>query len=1258
MGWHNPPISWAEYRRRLVGGRSPDDPEPSGDRKPADDPEPSGDVEPSGDRHPAHGRKPVGGPQPSADLESPEGTRPSGGLGSPGAGGEAGGERYGTEPVGGGRTRRRDRRLRALPGAGTDRYDVDRPGAVRAGGDRNGTNGGRAAVPPGAFRRAGRVRPVPYAELHCHTNYSFLDGASPPGQLAEQAARLGLAGLAVTDHDGFYGVVDFAEAARDHGLATVFGAELTLAAAPVASGPNQDPAGEHLLVLARGAEGYRRLATAISEAHLRGGRKGRPVYDPAQLAELGRGHWWVLTGCRKGAVPAALAAAGPGAAMADGRDAAEARLRELVAMFGADRVAVELTDHDRPDDDDRNEILAELAQRQRLPVVATGNVHYARPADGRLAAALAAVRARCSLDELAGWLPPAGAAFLRSGAEMAARFRGWPGAVESTVDIAADCAFDLRLVAPRLPDFDLPADVDSEMAYLRRLTYDGAAEHYGSAAQHPGAYEQIEHELAIIDELGFPGYFLVVWDIVRFCREKGILCQGRGSAANSAVCYALGITAADPIAYDLLFERFLAPERDGPPDIDIDIASDRREEVIQYVYTKHGRRHAAQVANVISYRPRMAVRDAAAALGYSPGQRDAWSRSLDGHASTVDGEGIPGQVIELADRMLGFPRHLGIHSGGMVICDRPVSEVCPVEHARMPGRTVLQWDKEGCAAIELVKFDLLGLGMLTALGEALRLVGQHHGERYTLHELPIEDEGVYQMLCEADSVGVFQVESRAQMATLPRLKPKCFYDLVVEVALIRPGPIQGGSVHPYLDRKNGRQPKTIPHPLMERALGKTLGVPLFQEQLMQLAMDVADFGPAEADRLRRAMGSKRSTERMEQLRRRLYEGMAGNGITGELADEIFTKLSAFANFGFPESHAISFAFLVYASAYLKRYYPAAFCAALLNAQPMGFYSPQTLVADARRHGVAILRPDINSSGAGATLEGRQRTDPAAGRQRTDPATGRQRADPAAGRQCADPAAGRQCAAPAPKKAPKRQWGVAGPAVRLGLSAVRGVGTELAEKIVAERQERGPYRDLIDLARRTGLGTAALEALATAGAFGGIGLTRRQALWAAGAAATERPDTLPGTGSGAAAPTLPGMDAVERIAADVWAIGLSTDSHPAEFARDRLDAAGARRIGELAGVADGDRVTVGGVVTHRQRPSTAGGVTFVNLEDETGMLNVICSPGVWRAHRRTARTAPAMLVRGRLERADGVTNLVAERIAPLSLSVRTASRDFR
>jgi error-prone DNA polymerase len=534
---------------------------------------------------------------------------------------------------------------------------------------------------------------------------------------------------------------------------------------------------------------------------------------------------------------------------------------------------------------------------------------------------------------------------------------------------------------------------------------------------------------------------------------------------------------------------------------------------------------------------------------------------------------------------------------------------------------VLQWDKDDCAAAGLVKFDLLGLGMLTALRTALDMISSHHNRQFTLDTLPKEDRRVYQMLCEADSVGVFQVESRAQMATLPRLKPARFYDLVVEVALIRPGPIQGGSVHPYIRRANGKEPATIAHQLMERALRKTLGVPLFQEQLMQLAIDVAGFSPADADQLRRAMGAKRSTQRMAELREKLYRGMAGNGITGELADEIYDKLSAFANFGFPESHAISFAYLVYASSYLKRFYPAAFCAALLNAQPMGFYSPQTLVADARRHGVTVLRPEINRSGAQAVLEGRHGV------------------------------------GPAPADAPRHRWGTHGPAVRLGLESVRLISSDVAKRIVAEREAHGPYRDLADLARRAELSAAQLEALATANAFGGLGLTRRQALWAAGAAATERVDRLPGTSSGARAPTLPGMDAVERIAADVWAIGMSTDSHPTEFARDRLDALGAVRIAELSGVTHGSRVLVGGVVTHRQRPATAGGITFVNLEDETGMLNVICSAGVWQRHRRAARTAAAMLVRGRLERADGVTNLVADRIDPLTLAVRSTSRDF-
>ncbi len=1078
------------------------------------------------------------------------------------------------------------------------------------------------------------VSTVDYAELHCHSNFSFLDGASQPEELVEEAYRLGLTGIALTDHDGFYGVVRFSEAARGQGVPTVFGAELSLGL-PGPQNGEPDPLGRHLLVLARNERGYARLSSAMADAHLAGGQKGRPLYDLEELAERAGGDWLLLTGCRKGPVPAALAL--------DGTAGAARELDRLVALFGEEQVVVELTDHDQPDDDERNDELAALARRFGLPTVATNNVHYAQPGRRRLATALAAVRARRSLDEIDGWLPAASTAHLRSGEEMAARFGAYPGAVRRAAEIAASCAFDLSLVAPSLPDFDLPAGFvvpigqPAEMAYLRWLTYQAAPARYGPPERAPAAYRQLDHELAIIDQLGYPGYFLVVWDIVQFCKRNNILCQGRGSAANSAVCYVLGITNADPIACELLFERFLAPERDGPPDIDVDIESDQREKVIQYVYDKHGRRHAAQVANVISYRPRSAVRDMAKALGYSPGQQDAWSKQIDrwGPAATVDIDDIPGQVVELANEVLKFPRHLGIHSGGMVICDRPVSEVCPVEHARMPNRTVLQWDKDDCAAVGLVKFDLLGLGMLSALHYALDLVAAYHGEKLELATIPPEDSEVYDMLCRADSIGVFQVESRAQMATLPRLKPRKFYDLVVEVALIRPGPIQGGSVHPYIRRANGQEEPTVPHPLLKKALDRTLGVPLFQEQLMQMAIDVAGFNAAEADELRRAMGSKRSAERMAKLRSRLYDGMAERGISGPLADQIFDKLSAFANFGFPESHAISFAHLVYTSSWLKRFYPAAFCAALLAAQPMGFYSPNSLVADARRHGVTVRRPDINASGVQATLEPSDddsviRIGPTA-----DGPTGR-----------------------APSKALPECWGIGGPAVRLGIASVRQISDEVAERIVAERVAGGRYRDLADLAGRIGLSVAQLEALATADAFACFGLSRREALWAAGAAAQERPGRLTGTATGVHAPPLPGMEPVERTAADVWATGLSPDSHPAEFARDKLVEAGAVRIEELGRIRHGARVRIGGVVTHRQRPATAGGITFLNLEDETGMANVICAPVVWQRYRRVARTSPALMIRGRLERVDGVINVIAERFDPLDLSIRSTSRDFR
>ncbi|HEX3825256.1 MAG TPA: error-prone DNA polymerase [Mycobacteriales bacterium] len=1067
------------------------------------------------------------------------------------------------------------------------------------------------------------TRVVPYAELHAHSSFSHLDGASLPEELVEQAVACGLTGLALTDHNGMYGVPRFAEAAQSHGLAAMYGAELSLdipvpttnaerSTSARAGAP--DPPGRHLLVLARDPAGYASLCRAISLAQRRGGAKGRPVYDLDELTELAAGRWLVLTGCRKGSVRQALES---GALGSFALDPARRALDELVARFGRDNVVVELSHARDPLADERYDALTRLADEQRLPVVATTAAHYHGSSRRPLATAMAAVRARRSLAELDGWLPSWADQALRTGEEMAQRFARWPGAVETAARLGEELAFPIQLIAPDLPPFPVPAG-HTEMTYLRELTMKGAANRYGPRRpESEKAYVQIEHELAVIEELRFPGYFLVVWDIVRFARESGILCQGRGSAACSAVCYALEITAVDAVLYGLLFERFLAAARNEPPDIDVDIESGRREEVIQYVYDRHGRDHAAQVANVITYRPRSALRDVAKALGYSTGQQDAWSKQIEHGFDATTVEGVPPKVLELAQELRNTPRHLGIHSGGMVICDRPIIEVCPVEWGRMPGRTVLQWDKDDCAAIGLVKFDLLGLGMLSALRYSFELIADWHGVTYDLDAIPKESPCVYDMVCKADTVGVFQIESRAQMATLPRLRPRNFYDLAVEVALIRPGPIQGDSVHPYIRRRHGREPVSYPHPILEDALKRTLGIPLFQEQLMQVAVAAANFTPSEADQLRRAMGAKRSDARIDALRQRLYDGMADNGITGAAADEIVDKIKAFAAFGFAESHAISFALLVYASSWLKLHYPAAFCAALINAQPMGFYSPQSLVADARRHGVETRKPDINISSAGATLEAGEGAS--------------------------------QCPC---LEAPQ-------PAVRLGLSSVRTIGDDLAKQIVAVREAGGPYTSMADLSHRVGCTTAQVEALATAGVFDGFGVARRDALWAAGAAAAVRPGQFDlATVDELATPDLPMMTEPEQLIADLWATGVTAQTYPTALVRDRLDSLGIVTALGLRSMADRTRVTVGGVVTHRQRPATARGVTFVNLEDETGMINVICSMQIWTRYRKIARGSAALLIRGMLQHTDGVVNVMAERIAPLSLGVRPSARNFR
>ena len=1130
-------------------------------------------------------------------------------------------------------------------------------------------------------RRTGAPR---YAELHAHSAFSFLDGACQPEELVAEAARLGLTALGLTDHNGLYGVVRLAEAARTAGLPTVIGAELTLGGAARTGGRAEkehaaaDPPGPHLVVLARGPEGYHRLARALSNAHLAAGRKDVLHLTVEELAATGAGEWMVLTGCRKGPVRAALRGGGvpggrapgnaPGSPTPAGYRAARTELDRLVGLFGRENIAVEVTASLAAHDAAEHSALAALASEFHVPLVATGNVHCAAPADQPLADVLAATRARMSVEELDGWLP-AHPAHLRSAEQMLHLHRRHPEAVGAAADLAEELSFDLQLIAPNLPPFPVPPG-HTEASWLRELTERGATERYGPrhAERTPGAWTTIDKELAIITELGFPGYFLIVHEIVDFCASRGILAQGRGSAANSAVCFVLGITAVDAVRHKMLFERFLSPGRSGPPDIDVDIESRRREEVIQFVYERYSRTHAAQVANVISYRPRSAVRDVARALGYEIGQADAWSKQIERWGAVPRDVGIPERVVGLADKMLRLPRHLGIHSGGMVLCDRPVIDVCPVEWATMPGRTVLQWDKDDCADAGLVKFDLLGLGMLTALRISFtELTNQgvlHEGRPIGLHDIPQEDPRVYDLLCAADTVGIFQVESRAQMATLPRLRPRTFYDIVVEVALIRPGPIQGGSVNPYIRRRLGREPVTYLHPLLKPALSKTLGVPLFQEQLMQIAIDLAGFSPAEADQLRKAMGSKRSLERMEALKGRLMDGMAARGIDAATGEEIYAKLQAFADFGFPESHSFSFAYLVYASAWLKVHHPEVFYASLLAAQPMGFYSPQTLVADARRHGVAVLAAEVNSSGVQPGVERvgtaeRRACEGAdrAPRNGDSLATG---SDPGEGADPLPPVVGN------PQRLVSAHSDLA---VRLGLAQVRTIGEDTAEDIVAERERAGPYRSVADLAARVALTRPQLEALATAGALATWG-TRRESLWAAGSLAGEFGTThrygdiswvqppLPGTAVGAHAPRLPAMTAPEQAVADVWSTGVSPDTYPTVFARERLRHAGAVTVEEVLRSDPGRRVRVGGVVTHRQRPHTAAGITFLSLEDETGLLNVVCSPGLWARHRMVVRTSAALIVRGLVESADGVTNLIADGVEQLSLAVPSRSRDFR
>jgi error-prone DNA polymerase len=793
-------------------------------------------------------------------------------------------------------------------------------------------------------------------------------------------------------------------------------------------------------------------------------------------------------------------------------------------------------------------------------------------------------------------------------------------------------------MAPRLPDFPMPGHFRSEMEYLTHLVWEGARRVYGNhrGELEPQVEERLRHELGIIARLGYAGYFLVVWDLVCFARSQDIYCQIRGSGADSAVCRCLELTRVDPIRLGLPFERFLSEERGRPPDIDLDLEAERREEVIQYCYRRYGRERAAMVANVITYRARSVLRDVGKAFGFTQAQVDGLSRYVDTRdPSKLRLEaplphGLTAELVyDVCHRLDGFPRHLGIHSGGMVIADRPLWQVVPLEWGRMEGRSVVQWDKDDCAAIGIVKFDLLGLGMLNALHLTVDLIADTHGLDLDLASLP-QEPAIYRMLTAADTVGVFQVESRAQMATLPRMKPRTFYDLAVEVALIRPGPIQGQSVHPYLRRRNGEEPVSYPHPSARPILEKTLGVPIFQEQLMELARVCAGFDGGQSDRLRQAMTHKRSEREMAKLRDEVYEGMARAGIVGAAADEIWEKLQGFASFGFPESHSVSFAYIVYMSAWLKYHWPSEFLAGLLNAQPMGFYSPNSLVQDAQRHGVVVLPPCVNASTHDCTLEPHD-ADPEDVVEYLGAAWRRGRG---------------------PVEDPLRP----AVAVRMGLRYVRNLGEAEIARMEVARQLAGPFRSPADLAQRTGLALDALEGLAASGALASVGLARREGLWAAGALAEIGPDRLP-LAPGMEPPRLGEMSQLEQHRADLWATGVSA-RHPIEFVRQRLTAGGCITVAEALNTRrNGVRARVAGVVTHRQRPDTARGVIFLNLEDESGILNVVALPEVWAMHRQVVRRTPGLVVEGVLEYRDGVTNLVARGFQPLPVE-GVRSRDFR
>jgi error-prone DNA polymerase len=1129
-----------------------------------------------------------------------------------------------------------------------------------------------------------------YIELHSRSAFSFLEGSSLPEELMSACARLNMPAMALLDVDGVYGAPRFHMAAKKLKLKAHIGAEVTanllpqrhhsaeLRAGSSIEKNNQQSkinnqqlinssvskclrAGFRLPLLVSSRAGYQNLCRLITKMKLRA-KKGEGAVQKEELEEHAQG-LICLTGGADGPLAAAL--------RHGGSEEARMQVEQLIGWFGRGNVYVELQRHFHREEETRNRAAIAIARSLNLPLLATNGVCYAAAKDRELCDAFTAIRHHRTLSTAGRLLARNSERHLKSPQEMQQLFADLPEAISNTLELSSRLEFTLNDLGYQFPLYPVP-EGETMDSFLHVRAWQGFQQRYGrtSPDMQTRARRQIERELTLIERLKLAGYFLIVWDLVRFCREENILAQGRGSAANSAVCYSLGITAVDPVGMELLFERFLSEERGEWPDIDLDLPSgDEREKVIQYVYRRYGERGAAMTANVITYRNRMAAREMGKALGFDPetlakisaavatwefrDENDALDRRFRDAGLDLKHPRLR-KYYELCLAVQDMPRHLGQHSGGMVICQGQLDSVVPLEPASMPGRVVVQWDKEDCADMGIIKVDLLGLGMMAVLKDSIELISKHYREEVDLAHLPQDDPAVYSALQNADTIGLFQVESRAQMSCLPRLRPKKFYDIVVQVAIIRPGPIVGQMVNPFLLRRQGREDVTCPHPSLEPVLKRTLGVPLFQEQLLRLAMIAANFTGGEAEDLRRAMGFKRSQARMKEIETRLRSGMTHNGIPSEAQEKIILSIASFALYGFPESHAASFALIAYASAFLKCHYLAAFTAALLNNQPMGFYSPATIVKDAQRHGLKMLPVDVTCSEWMCTLE-------------TEAGVAR---------------------ALSPPKADGK------PALRLGLRYVRGLREEAALALVRERM-LAPFASIHDLTRRVPqLRKDELNTLAEIGALNavasteylvpsksfviptpermrgaeeskysvlGIGyskLHRRDALWQVERAVRSSGPLLESLPEPDSPSPLQPMNHEERLVADFHGTGLTVGPHPMAYRRDWLNAMGIRRASELRDIPNGSRLRIGGCVITRQRPGTAKGFVFVSLEDETGVANAIITPDLFHRNRLLLASERFLAIEGILQNQDNVISVKAERVLPLFVTkAETVSHDF-